>query len=453
MRRVCTLATLSALALGISAGRARAAHLTVPSARTARAAASAITALSVVPADGRADVIIALSGPVSVQDFTVEAPHRIVVDLSGARLTALDRSYDRKARGGIMNIRMSQYRPDIVRIVLDLDAPHTYVVSHSDAEVRVSVATSEKFAAWHSRDRGAAVAAAPAVPDVEPPAVGRGAVSDAGGEVIDSAVAPTTLAVPASAVAGDRVPTTTPVAQQALRDPVPLFAQQSQQQRMTVSWQDADIRDVIAGFAAQTGRTIVVGKSVTGTITAEIKDQPWDVALKAILESQGLAATEDSTGIITVDSYQNILERQASEPLTTQMVNINYVSAASLVPTIAGLLSKDCPQAPPPATGNQQPGQTLVPRSRQRRRRQWHQLADHHRSHLAPPGPDDVRQAARRAHAAGRAQGQAHLGEPHVRSSSSASATTSAAPRPTSIPCCRATSRVPKRPWMTAKVA
>ncbi len=352
MRRVCTLATLSALALGISAGRARAAHLTVPSARTARAAASAVTALSVVPADGRADVIIALSGPVSVQDFTVEAPHRIVVDLSGARLTALDRSYDRKARGGILNIRISQYRPDIVRIVLDLDVPHTYVVSHSDAEVRISLATPEKFAAWHSQNQGAAVAAAPVV---ERPAVALSTVSDAGGEVIDSAVAPPTLAVPA--ITSDRAAPTTPVTQQALRDPVPLFSQQSQQQRVTVSWQDADIRDVIAGFAAQTGRTIVVGKSVTGTITAEIKDQPWDVALKAILESQGLAATEDSTGIITVDSYQNILERQASEPLTTQMVNINYVSASSLVPTIVGLLSKDCPQSPPPATGNQQPGQ------------------------------------------------------------------------------------------------
>jgi type IV pilus assembly protein PilQ len=355
MRRVCTLATLSALALGISAGRARAAHLTVPSARTTRAAASAVTALSVVPADGRADVIIALSGPVSVQDFTVEAPQRIVVDLSGARLTALDRRYDRKARGGILNIRMSQYRPDVVRVVLDLDVPHTYHVSHVDGEVRISLATAEGFAAWHSQYQGGSVAASPVVPDVARPAVGLGAAHGAGGEVIDSTVAPPTLAVPA--IASDRPATTTPVTQQALRDPVPLFSQQSQQQRVTVSWQDADIRDVIAGFAAQTGRTIVVGKSVTGTITAEIKDQPWDVALKAILESQGLAATEDSTGIITVDSYQNILERQASEPLTTQMVNVNYVSASSLVPTIEGLLSKDCPQSPPPATGNQPPGQ------------------------------------------------------------------------------------------------
>jgi type IV pilus assembly protein PilQ len=138
--------------------------------------------------------------------------------------------------------------------------------------------------------------------------------------------------------------------------PIPLFSLQSQQPRMTVTWQDADIRTVIGGFASISGRTIVVGKSVTGTVTAEIKDQPWDVALKAILEAQGLAATEDPSGIIQVDSYQNILQKQASEPLTTQMVNINYVSAASLVETVRGLLSKDCPQGAA-ATAGQPAGQ------------------------------------------------------------------------------------------------
>ena len=59
----------------------------------------------------------------------------------------------------------------------------------------------------------------------------------------------------------------------------------SDQPRITVTYQDADIRDVIAAFAAFSGRTIVVGKDVQGTVTAEIKNQPWDVALRAILQS------------------------------------------------------------------------------------------------------------------------------------------------------------------------
>jgi type IV pilus assembly protein PilQ len=103
---------------------------------------------------------------------------------------------------------------------------------------------------------------------------------------------------------------------------------------------------VIESFAAFSGRTIVVGKDVTGTVTAEVRNQPWDVALRAILQGQGLAAAEDPiSGIITVDSYQNIINRQASEPLQTQLVSINYARATALVPTIQQLLQKDCPQA------------------------------------------------------------------------------------------------------------
>jgi type IV pilus assembly protein PilQ len=127
--------------------------------------------------------------------------------------------------------------------------------------------------------------------------------------------------------------------------------QQSQQAPITVTFQDTDIRDVIASFAAFAGRTIVVGKDVAGTVTAEVKNQPWDVALRAILSGQGLAASEDLiSGIITVDSYANILNRQASEPLQTQLISINYARAGALVQTIQSLLQKDCPQIP--SSGN-----------------------------------------------------------------------------------------------------
>ena len=371
MRRVWTLATLSAVALSMSAGRVGAAHRVRPAPVAHRTAVGAVTALSVVPADGRADVVISVSGPVTVQDFTVDSPHRIVVDLTGARLTRFDRSYDRKPRAGITNIRVAQYRLDVVRVVLDLDGQRSYKVEQNGNEVKVAVRGAEQFLAWHSQSEGPAVTALD-IPDVDRPAlapnVATGSV-DLGSEAapakatrsapsIDSVVAsasrvemPDTVEPPVPATAAravDSVP----------RIPVPLFSQQSQQPRITVTWQDADIRLVIAGFAAQTGRTIVVGKNVTGTVTAEIKDQPWDVALKHILEAQGLAASEDASGIIVVDSYQNILERQANEPLTTQLVKLNYATAASLAPTVEGLLSKDCPQAPPPTTGNQPPGQS-----------------------------------------------------------------------------------------------
>ena len=54
-------------------------------------------------------------------------------------------------------------------------------------------------------------------------------------------------------------------------------------------------------FAIFTGRSIVVSGTVTRLLSAEIDDQPWDVALRAILLLHGLVATEDEDGNIRVD--------------------------------------------------------------------------------------------------------------------------------------------------------
>lgn len=347
MRRIRTLAVLAATTLSLGVGSASAAHIDGRLARaTIDPAPGAVTALSVVPGEGRAEVVISLSGPVKVADFTVDGPDRIVLDLTGATLNALGRTYDRRARAGIRNIRVSQYSPSVVRIVLDLDAKRPYAVTNSDTEIRVAVTGDAQFAAWHSRPDQSVVASAE--PPVVPPAAPVANVAT--GEL---AQVPPVVPAPLSA------PVREPEVAEPVREPevivpatpvrseparAPQFAgQQSQERRITITWEDAQIADVLATFAEVSGRTIVRGKAVTGTVSAEIKDQPWDVAMKAILDAHGLAATEENSGIIVVDSYENILLRQASEPLRTEMVNVNYVSAGSLVETVRGLLSKDCP--------------------------------------------------------------------------------------------------------------
>jgi type IV pilus assembly protein PilQ len=327
MRRVWSLVALCTLALGASVVPARAASIESDARQANRASASAVTAVSIVAAEGRAEVVIAVAGPVDVFDFTVDNPHRIVLDLSGARLSGAGVPYDGVVRAGIANVRMSQFRPEVVRIVLDLQAAREYTVARGTGEIRVAIPSSETFAAWHSgRALEVAATPAPSQPNVAP------------------VRADTQVAEQQRAAAG------------AVDSLLALTLQQrpTQAQRITVTYNEADIRAVLAAFSGFSGRTIVVGKDVQGTVSAEIRDQPWDVALQAILTSQGLAASEDASGIITVDSYQNILQKQASEPLTTQIVKINYAKAAALVPTIQGLLSKDCPQGALPVANQQQ---------------------------------------------------------------------------------------------------
>ena len=308
--------------------------------------APAVRSVSVVPASGRAEIVIGVDASVDVDDFALESPHRVVVDLKGAVLGMSPR-YDRQARGGVTNVRAAQFKPNVVRVVIEMDAPHSYEVSRSGNEVRVSVSGgASNFASWYSdesRKPAPSKAAEPATstksqatnPEPEPdysPVSPSADITSNDVEISDDDAEPVSplKMSPAAAL--------------------------SDQPRITVTYQDADIRDVIAAFAAFSGRTIVVGKDVQGTVTAEIKNQPWDVALRAILQGQGLAAAEDAvSGIITVDSYKNIASKQASEPLITQMVAINYAKAASLVQTLGGLLSRDCtPGSVPQAAQNAQ---------------------------------------------------------------------------------------------------
>ncbi|MGE5141966.1 MAG: AMIN domain-containing protein, partial [Acidobacteriota bacterium] len=85
-----------------------------------------VTGVSVLPAPGKAEVVINVRGAVQVRDFMLHAPDRVVVDVVGATLSTRGALYDGVNRGGVVNLRYSQSRPDVVRIVLDLDGAKEY---------------------------------------------------------------------------------------------------------------------------------------------------------------------------------------------------------------------------------------------------------------------------------------------------------------------------------------
>jgi type IV pilus assembly protein PilQ len=349
MKQLLTITSAFALLLS-AAGSLTAERASRDAAAPATGNTVAVRAVSVVPNAGRAQVVIGVDASIEVNDFMLGSPFRIVVDLTGATLDMAPR-YDRVMRGGVTNIRAAQFKPGVVRVVIEMDAAHPYEVSRSNGEVRVAVAGSPgAFAAWYSSEAAARAGSSRA--DASP---GRAAgARQAESDTYSSEAEPVEADEPVNSALPDPNITSSSSASERANAPARLgtATRLSEQPRITVTYQDADIRDVIAAFASFSGRTIVVGKDVAGTITAEIKNQPWDVALRAILQGQGLAAAEDAlSGIITVDSYRNIAAKQQTEPVTTQLVAVNYASAASLVGTLTGLLAKDCtpggvPEAP-----------------------------------------------------------------------------------------------------------
>src|SRR5439155_285275 len=90
---------------------------------------------------------------------------------------------------------------------------------------------------------------------------------------------------------------------------------QSQAPRITVTWDNADLREVASGFAAFSGRTIILSKDIKGSVSAEIKNQPWDLAFDAVLESQGLAANVLEGGIIQVIDKKDLARAYSTVPV------------------------------------------------------------------------------------------------------------------------------------------
>ena len=267
--------------------------------------AGEVTAVSLTPAAGKAEVVVTVQGAVDVRDFMLNSPDRLVLDVVGARLNQTAATiYDGVNRGGVTNLRYSQFRPDVVRIVLDLDGPKTYQIDRASAgAIRVTFGPAPTFQAWSSTD--AATADQVAVDEVDDAAV--------------PAVAPK------------------PEVQIAR----PSFIGRADEPRITVTWDRASIADVVAGFASFSGRTIVLGKDVKGEVTAEIKNQPWPQAFQAILATQGLSAQEMTGGIIRVDAPSTLAALDSLEPLETSLVRINYAQAGSLAKTVESILTKN----------------------------------------------------------------------------------------------------------------
>ncbi|OYV68113.1 MAG: hypothetical protein B7Z72_08665, partial [Gemmatimonadetes bacterium 21-71-4] len=204
-----------------------------------------VTAVSVLPGPGRAEVVIDVQGGVRVSDFVLRDPSRLVLDLVGAHLVAPTIQYDGIARGGIRNVRYAQFRSDVVRVVVELDQARDYQVTQDSTAVHVTFAANQAFAAWSS---DAARRDTAPLPAAIPPRAG--APADAPDVSVDA---------PAAAARTSPAPDVASAVLAGARQ------QASQQPRISVTFDRATVQEVVANFAAFSGRSIIAGKDVSGT--------------------------------------------------------------------------------------------------------------------------------------------------------------------------------------------
>lgn len=299
----------------------------------------AVQALSVVPAGDRTAILIEVDGQVSYRHETLTSPPRIVVDISGAEFRLPQGRYLDINRGGVLALRSSQFEAGVVRVVVDLAESVQYEVEQAGGMIRISFPNpSGPFEAWST------TSAAPAgarLPDVQAGQPGEGMLGQP---------------VPTPDRPGVAVPVSQPPAQAVQAPP--------QQPPVWVEFRNTPIGDVLSHFADFSGRSIVPGEGVgQQTITASIQGQPWDEALSAILEGQGLVARELPSGILMVTSMANLRQREAQEEIVTRTFDVKYVAADSIANQVRELLRGSQQMQAGQGQGQQAMGSVAINRS------------------------------------------------------------------------------------------
>ncbi|MDE2420824.1 MAG: type IV pilus secretin PilQ [Gammaproteobacteria bacterium] len=115
-------------------------------------------------------------------------------------------------------------------------------------------------------------------------------------------------------------------------------------QKLSLNFQDIEVRSVLQLIADFTGLNLVASDSVTGKITIRLQNVPWDQALDIIMKSKGLDKRQIGN-VIMIAPAEEIAAREKLEirnnqqveqlaPLSTQYIQLSYAKAADVLTLI-----------------------------------------------------------------------------------------------------------------------
>jgi type IV pilus assembly protein PilQ len=326
-----------------------------------------------VAGDGGAETVrIVGDGDFAYSTFQLTDPPRFVIDLRGV-VNAAPRSTVGGTGGVLQRVRLAQFKSQpepVARVVLDLASDAVpqliatgdgLVVSFGDAfaaapapaaapaaelEPKPAIETElEREAALEPAapagpaaapmEEPAAVAEAPPAPMPVPAAPVPQPEPEPSDVALLEAVEVQDVPQAAAAPAGDTAATpafeTREIADAERRyvgDPI------------NMSLRDADIKEVIRTFAKISGLNMVVQPGVTGSVTVELEQVPWDQALEMILKTNNLGY--ELEGNIMRIAPRSQLNQEAQEeaarrnaaalavPLRTVLKRVSYASAGEI---------------------------------------------------------------------------------------------------------------------------
>ena len=354
------------------------------------------------------EVELAADGALSYKAMTLEAPSRLVLDLDGvknkaAAKIAVDSSL-------VKSVRVAQFAPTVTRVVVDLGHKTPYHVTKEGDRLVIAFGENAIAAAGRKQPIEMKTVPAPAattaratdIPSqvsaiadnatwkMPAPSASKGATS-----VIRSAQAappapaprpaapraPTPIGTPmtpapstgnaAENVFGEPQTTTTTTTTSTTITPgastnmgaTPTitggllggtrFLSGSERtytgEPISLNLKDADIKDVLRTFAQLTGLNMAIDPGITGSVTVDFVDVPWDQALDIILRQNGLSYVLEGNVMRIGTLGRLAAEAQATRalqeeeklnvPLTTVSFKLSYARASDVMSLLSQIAS------------------------------------------------------------------------------------------------------------------
>jgi len=122
-------------------------------------------------------------------------------------------------------------------------------------------------------------------------------------------------------------------------------------ERLTLNFQDIDVRSVLQLLADTSGQNIVVSDSVGGNLTLRLQNVPWDQALDIVLRTKGLDKRRQDN-VIIIGPTEELASREKAElaarkdlqelaPVRSEFVQVNYAKVTDLAKLIKAANGKE----------------------------------------------------------------------------------------------------------------
>src|SRR5213083_1673964 len=290
----------------------------------------------------------------------IASPRRLVIDLEDTvyawRRIPLTVGIDPVAQ-----IRGSQYRKGVTRIVFDLTHDVGYAIREDEDGLAIVIPTAPGASRAMAMNAGAppATAAAPAKTDAAAPRPGPTRIAQA-------PPAPAAPAAPERPSNGSRL--------------------------ISFDFKDADVVNLLRILAAESTKNIVIGDDVKGRMSISLRNVPWELAFQTVLDTRSLEKVEKD-GVIRIMSRDQLLkerdsaaqiaaksaearlkesealqkqlafeaarrEQLARGPLREETIRLAYADPEEIEKTLQGILGITGGGAPPPGSPG---GPPLIP--------------------------------------------------------------------------------------------